>query len=122
MTDAVVSNVGKIRAVIVVTDSQHNGSAATVLHDIINMKSLAGYNIQQFEGLPGQKTGTDEMGRGVPKEEIIGVSLAIETNHPIQIYFIGIGDEPDLEIARMLAEATNGSFKRISENAIKLEW
>jgi len=33
-----------------------------------------------------------------------------------------VGNEPDLEIARMLAEATNGSFKRISENDIKLKW
>ncbi|HEY94527.1 MAG TPA: VWA domain-containing protein [Dehalococcoidia bacterium] len=122
MTDAVVSNVGKIRAVIVITDSQHNGSRATVLHDIINMRSLAGYNIQQFEGLPGQLSGIDEMGRSVPKEEIIGDSLAIETDHPVQIHFIAIGDEPDLEIARMLAAATNGSFKRISENDIKLKW
>ena len=82
------------------------------------MKSQDGYTIQWFPGFSGQLYARDEMGRSVPKEEVIGDSIAIETNHTIRICFVGIGDEADLEIGRMLAEATDGSSRRVSEKNV----
>lgn len=45
-----------------------------------------------------------------------GVDMALETEHDIQIFFIGIGDGADLDIGRFLAEATGAEFQGIAED------
>ena len=47
---------------------------------------------------------------------MIGTELALETDHSIQIFFIGIGDDADMEVGRMLAEATGGEFRGVGED------
>ena len=44
-----------------------------------------------------------------------GTGLAVTTRHPVQIFFIGIGDEVDLEVGRVLAEATGADFQGVGE-------
>ena len=45
----------------------------------------------------------DVEGRLITKENILGVGLAIETRHQnIQVFFIGIGDDGDLDVAKSL--------------------
>ena len=44
--------------------------------------------------------------------------MAIETKHKIQIFFIGIGDEVDLDLGRMLAEASGAEYIRTAEEAL----
>lgn len=42
-------------------------------------------------------------------------SLAMDTNHPVQIFFIGIGEDADIDVGRMLAGATGAKFQRTTE-------
>ena len=37
------------------------------------------------------------------------------TRHDIQIFFIGIGDDADLDVGRILAEATGAEFQGVAE-------
>ena len=45
----------------------------------------------------------------------MGTRLRIETEHPIQIFFIGIGEDADLDVGRMLAGATYAEFQGVTE-------
>ena len=51
----------------------------------------------------------------VEKGDVTGSSLAIETEHPVQIFYIGIGDDADLDVGRMLAQATGAEFQGVAE-------
>lgn len=44
-----------------------------------------------------------------------GAGLETETEHPIQIFFIGIGDDADLQVGRLLTEATGAEFQGVAE-------
>ena len=50
----------------------------------------------------------------MPKRNIIGTGLAVNTKHRILIFFVGIGDA-DMEIGRILAEATGSAFRGATE-------
>ena len=80
------------------------------------MESINEVPIQRCEGMVDQLVCRDEVGRGVSIQDVIGNSLAIETDHPIQIFFIGIGDDADLDVGRMLAEATGAEFQGVAED------
>ena len=45
-----------------------------------------------------------------------GIRLALETRYPVQIFFIGIGEDVDLEVGRMLAEASGAEFQGTTED------
>jgi hypothetical protein len=47
----------------------------------------------------------------VNRRDIIGVDLAMKTKHRIHIFFVGVGGDADLEIGRILAEATGSAFQ-----------
>ncbi len=114
MSDAAVGSPDAIRGVVVLTDGQAN-NGQTKLHDLIRMMSRDEVPIHQYEGMVGQLWARDEVGRSVSKQDVTGDSLAIETDHPVQIFFIGIGDDADLEVGRMLAEATGAEFQGVTE-------
>ena len=57
----------------------------------------------------------DMQGQSVNKRDIVGAELAIETSHPIQVFFIGIGDDADMDIGRILAEATGAEFQGVKD-------
>ena len=44
-----------------------------------------------------------------------GIKLALESRHPVQIFFIGIGEDVDLDVGRMLAEASGAEYVGIAE-------
>ncbi len=115
MTDAAVGSPEAIRGVVVLTDGQAN-KGQTKLDDLIRMESINEVPIQRCEGMVDQLVCRDEVGRGVSIQDVIGNSLAIETDHPIQIFFIGIGDGADLDVGRMLAEATGAEFQGVAED------
>ena len=48
-------------------------------------------------------------GDTVDKKDVTGIGAALETRRPVQIFFIGIGDDVDIQIGRMLAEAQTGA-------------
>ncbi|MCH8224196.1 MAG: VWA domain-containing protein, partial [Chloroflexi bacterium] len=116
MTDAAEGEADAIRAVVVLTDGQAN-RCQTRLDDLIRTTSRNEVDITSFGGCKSQSIDgpREASGRLVSKQEVIGHSLAIETKHPIQIFFIGIGDDADLDIGRMLAEATGAEFQGAAE-------
>ena len=110
MTDVATEKKDAIRGVVVLTDGQAN-RGQTELHELIRMMSNNEIPIKQFRGFQDDKTGVDEEGRPVDKKDIIGTALDMEVQHPVQIFFIGIGEDADMEVGRMLAEATGAEFQ-----------
>ena len=115
MTDAAEGDEQAIRAVVVLTDGQAN-RCQTRLDNLIEMESSNNEKaITRFGGCEGDPAARDVNGATVENKDIIGTRLAIETEHPIQVFFIGIGDDADLEVGRMLAEATGAEFQGVTE-------
>ena len=65
--------------------------------------------------MEGDSGGWTKMADQVPKTDIIGSGLAMPTRHPIQIFFIGIGSDADMEVGRMLAQATGAEFQGVAD-------
>ena len=87
------------------------------LHDLIKMESsIEEAKIPFFGGCENDPPAVDEAGRRVEKVDMIGAEPAIDTVHQIQVFFIGIGNDADLEVGRMLAEATGAEFQGVSED------
>jgi Ca-activated chloride channel family protein len=114
MTDAVARKEDAIRAVVVLTDGQAN-RCETELDDLIQMLSRDEVAITQFGGCQGDPIAVDKHGKSVEKRDLIGSGLAIKTRYPVQIFYIGIGDDADIEVGRMLAEATGAEFQGTTE-------
>ena len=114
MSDSAAGDPDAIRAVVVLTDGQAN-RGQTELDDLIEMMSTKEKPITAFRGFEGDGTGVEEGGRQVDKKEIIGTGLAINTSHPIQVFFIGIGQDADMQIGRMLAQATGAEFQGVTD-------
>jgi Ca-activated chloride channel family protein len=108
-TDKAGGDADSIRGVVVLTDGRANRGRAR-LDDLIKMMSRAEVPIQQYAGFP-DSVALDTRGSPVAKEEIIGTGLAIKTRYPIQIFFVGIGDDADIQVGRVLAEATGAEFQ-----------
>ena len=115
MTDSVEGDADAIRAVVVLTDGQAN-QGKTKVDELIHMISIPDeFPIRDFQGFVSDSWATDENGRRITKQDIIGTGLALDTRHPIQIFFIGIGDA-DLDIGRLLAGATGAEFQGVTED------
>ena len=115
MTDAVEGEPDAIRAVVVLTDGQAN-KGSTGVDDIIRMSSSSESPIVDFPGFVTDLFGRDASGRLIAKSDMIGSSLALLTEHEVQIFFIGIGEDADLDIGRMLAGATSAEFQGTAED------
>ena len=116
MTDAAVGAEEAIRGVVVLTDGRANRCNVR-LHDLIKMESsIEEAKIPIFGGCENDPPAVDDAGRRVEKVDMIGAEPAIDTVHDIQVFFIGIGDDADLEVGRMLAEATGAEFQGVSED------
>jgi hypothetical protein len=110
-----------IRAVVVLTDDRAN-RCQTRLDELIQMQSSNNEkSILRFGGCEGDPPPKDDDGVTVEKENIIGTGLAIktglssETGDPVQIFFIGIGEDADMAVGRMLAGATGAGFQGVTE-------
>ena len=114
MTDAAPGDADAIRAVVVLTDG-HANRGETQLDSIIRMISRNEIAIQRFRGFANDAMAEEEGGRQVGRQDIIGSGLAIETDHPIQIFFIGIGEDADMEVGRILAQATGAEFQGVTD-------
>ena len=113
MTDGASGQPDAIRAVVVLTDGRTN-RGGTRLDDLIKMMSRNEVPIQGYAGFP-ESVALDARGSPVAKEDIIGTGLALKTRYPIQIFFIAIGEDADIEVGRMLAEATGAEFQGTTE-------
>jgi hypothetical protein len=74
--------------------------------------------VESFSGCEGGAPPVEQGGRVLDETEVIGVRLAIETRHPIQIFYIGIGDNADIQVCRILTEATGGECQRTTTEGL----
>ncbi len=112
MVDAVAPGLDAIRGVVVLTDGKANLGAP--LDDVIRLISREELPITRCRGFESESTCVDERERTIPKGDLIGVGLAMQTEHPVHIFFVGVGDA-DLEIGRLLAEATGSAYRAATE-------
>jgi len=105
-----------IRGVVVLTDGRAN-RCNTKLDDLIHMESTNERPIVRFRGCENDPQAVDDRSVYVPIEDIIGRELKLDTdNKNIQIFFIGIGDDADMQVGRLLAGATGAEFQAVAED------
>jgi hypothetical protein len=73
--------------------------------------------VREFTGYSGS-VAKDEVGAVVAVEDVVGVSLAVTTRYPVQVFWIGIGEDADIQIGRLLAQATGAEFEATTEEAL----
>jgi Ca-activated chloride channel family protein len=115
MTEAAEGQPNAIRALVVLTDGRAT-EGVTRLDELIEMRT-PGEAYVVYSGFEGDSA-RDELGNEVNPELIRGVRLVAPTRNPdqpVQIFFIGIGDDVDLNIGRLLAEATGAEFVGVTE-------
>jgi hypothetical protein len=113
MTDSADGPEDAIRAVVVITDGRAN-RGTTCMHDLVSMTSADERAIGSFCGLEAELA-REEGGRELPRTQVAGVGLAMGTTHPIQIFYVAIGKDADLDIGRILSGATGAEFRGVTE-------
>jgi hypothetical protein len=114
MSDRAEGPEDAIRAVVVLTDGRAN-QGMIGLDDLIRMSSRNELRVEEFDGFEGNEWAVVTDGSRVAKDSLIGDELAIESRHPVQVFFIGIGDDADLDVGGMLAGATDAEFQGVTE-------
>ncbi len=114
MIDAAEGPEDAIRAVVVLTDGRAN-QGTVGLDDLIRMSSRDEGRVEDFNGFENDEWALMADGSRVEKASLIGDELKIKSRHPIQVFFIGIGGDADLEVGRMLAEASGAEFQGVTE-------
>ena len=110
MADAAPGRPDATRSVVVLTDGRAN-RGATSLQDLVTMTSRGETKIRDFRGFEPDLQATDENGRQVAKADVVGAQLNLKTRTPVQVFFIGVGKDADLDIGRILSEATGAEFQ-----------
>ena len=114
MTAAAEGEENAIRAVVVLTDGRAN-RGETRLDDLVEMMSRNDEaRIREFGDFQNDSIAVDADGRRVDKVEVVGTKLTLGTPR-VQIFFLGIGDDADMEVGRILAEATGAEFQGVAE-------
>lgn len=107
VTDAVDGDPRAKRSVVVLSDGQ--ATEGSCLSDLVSMMSRREVAISSFCGMDGQSA-FDDNGNPIAAADILADSLAIDTEHPIQVFFVGFG-EADVQIGRILAQATGAEYQ-----------
>ena len=85
------------------------------LDDLVRMMSRDEVAIREISGFQKDGAARDVHGRGVARADVVGTRLVLVTRHPVQVFFIGIGNDTNVEIGRGLAEATGAEFRGVTE-------
>jgi Ca-activated chloride channel family protein len=101
-----------IRAVVVLTDGQANQGIK--LTDVVELSSRTETSIPNCKGFADDAQCFDDRGAPVSLSDVVGTSLKIQTRYPVQIFFIGLG-EADVQVGRILAEATGAEYQGTTE-------
>ena len=117
MTDVFPGEAEAIRGVVVLTDGRATTGDFLRLDELI-MMTRDEKPIKEYAGF-SDSIAIDEGGTPVAVDDKIkGTGLVLKTTYPIQIFFIGIGEDVDIEVGRMLAEATGAEFEVTTEEAL----
>ncbi len=114
MVDSAPGDEDAIRGVVVLTDGLAN-SGNLQLPDLVQMSSPSERPIVKLDGPAASRRATDARGAPVRPEDVIGTALAQPTQHRVLIFFVGIGNDADMQIGRILAEATGAAFTGTTE-------
>jgi Ca-activated chloride channel homolog len=118
MVDSAPGDADTIRGVVLLTDGRATAGTKR-LHDIVHMISRADEKpIESFDGMDGVEFGVTRDGVQVKKADISGSSLKLQTKHPIKIFFVGIGEDADYEICRILTETTHAICQKTTEESL----
>ena len=78
--------------------------------------ALMNDQVRSLRALGGDRDGIDIRGNGgISIADVNGVGLATATKHRVQIFFIGIGDDADMNVGRILAEASGAEFQGVAD-------
>jgi Mg-chelatase subunit ChlD len=113
MTDGAQAEPNAIRAVVVITDGLAN-RGTTCLDDLVAMTSSREVAVSSYCGF-AEDTAVDVEGSSISKSDIRGIGLAIPTQHPVQVFFVAIGEDADLDIGRIFAGASGAEFRGATE-------
>jgi uncharacterized protein YegL len=114
MVDAAPGDEDAIRGVVVLTDGLSN-TGSTKLGDLVDMTSRNERSVSRIDAGPGARLATEVGGTRVLATEVVGVRLAQPTTHEVQVFFIGIGPDADMEVGRILSQATGAAFAGATE-------
>jgi Ca-activated chloride channel homolog len=103
MVDAVALDAEAIYGVVLLTDGIRTAGKVK-LSDIVTLMTRKESVVSQFEGNEKES-----------KTDLLGTKLAIPTKSPVHIFSVALGDDADLEVLRILSEATNSTFNKASE-------
>ncbi|MBI4595092.1 MAG: VWA domain-containing protein [Candidatus Tectomicrobia bacterium] len=103
MVDKIDFQEEAIRGIVLLTDGMRT-SGQVKLSDIVTLMTREEKWVSQFDG------GGEEN-----KKDLLGTKLAITTKYPIHIFSIALGADADIEVLRILAEATNSTFNKATE-------
>jgi hypothetical protein len=109
MTDEAPADADAARGVVVLTDGWATGGVP--LDGIVRLMTRDETPLPQCGGFAQNPTCLGPTGALVPRKDVLGTAMAIQTKHPIHIFYVGIGKDADLEIGRILAEATHSAYR-----------
>ena len=95
--------------VVVLTDGR--ATSGLPLHSLIHVMSRDEAPMPTAGASNSDDTCISANGTRVPKRDVLGADLASQTKHPMHIFYVGIGKDADLEVGRILAEATHSAYR-----------
>jgi hypothetical protein len=116
MTDEAPADEDASRGVVVLTDGKATGGVP--LDRIVQMMTRDETALRQCAGFENSPNCIGVNGAAVPRKDVLGTAMAIETKHPIHIFYVGIGKDADLEVGRILAEATHSAYRATTADNI----
>jgi Mg-chelatase subunit ChlD len=109
MTDEAPADPDATRGVVVLTDGR--ATSGLPLHSLIHVMSRDEASVPTCRGFNSDDTCISANGTRIPKRDVLGADLASQTKHPMHIFYVGIGKDADLEVGRILAEATHSAYR-----------
>jgi hypothetical protein len=114
MSDGAPAADDAIRAVVVLSDGRATCDGARLaLDDLVGMSTVSEAPIASFGGSDCDATPIASTGPVTP-QKVVGVRLKLPTAHPVQIFFVGVG-EADLDVGRIVAGATGAEYQGTPE-------
>lgn len=92
-----------IRGIVLLTDGMRT-SGQVKLSDLVELTTRDEVVVSSFVGEEKQD-----------KSHLIGTKLIGASRYPLHIFSVALGEDADLEVLRILAEATNSTFNKATE-------
>ena len=115
MVDVASGEPNATRSVVVITDGQATAGDVR-LDELIGMITRDERVVDDWSGFEGEEPMV--RGAAVDSETVLGVRLLPSTNNHVQVFFIAIGTDADIDVGRVLSEATRGEYQLTDDNEL----